>query len=83
MERLMVGDAAKGTGEMGGKGRGFVVKEGTVCKVCHKRLGGSVMVWVPPGVGVGGIEGEKGNKEGMLVHYGCQGGRRSLGRGGF
>ncbi|TGZ85342.1 hypothetical protein EX30DRAFT_357185 [Ascodesmis nigricans] len=52
-ERLMVGKE--------GRARSCVVKEESACGVCHKRLGGSVLVWLPSG---------------QLVHYGCQSGQK-------
>lgn len=43
-------------GEAGGRNRRVVVGEERVCRVCHKRLGGSVIAVLP---------------DNGVVHYGC------------
>jgi len=53
---LQLGDGIPG-GE-GGKNRRVVVQEERVCRICHKRLGGSVIAVLP---------------DNSVVHYGCVG----------
>jgi len=53
---LQLGDGM--TGGEGGKNRRVVVQEERVCRICHKRLGGSVIAVLP---------------DNSVVHYGCVG----------
>lgn len=53
---LQVGDGTPG-GD-GGRNRRVVVQEERVCRICHKRLGGSVIAVLP---------------DNSVVHYGCVG----------